>query len=236
MTTFHKRANRQFGYPVSVPQIKPGGIRRIVRPTLAQAFPVINSEIVIMKQPTHAPYFEKPPAAAVSIAANDPEAINKLSVKLTGLENKLADMRRANEYVRAGDVSSLKLLGYSVEGIADLFERPGDEEGYSRAEFTRLHSTIKKTKARIEELTAIAGRVTVTEQTNAYTYQECMTSYRVTFSFNDKPQQWVRDLLGRHGFRWSSITKTWNRMLSLNAISSASFLRKELDKKSTEIF
>lgn len=187
----------------------------------------------------HAPYFEKPSTAskAMGISTDDPDALVKLAAKLQGLENKLADMKRANEYVRKGDIASLRKFGYSEEGIEALFNKDDDtEDGYTKSDFSKIHASIRRTKQRIVTLNELAGHKTKKEITARYTYVECMETSRVIFSFASKPQTWVRELMLRHGFRYTKETNTWQRMLTKNALFSANFLRKELDKENVSFF
>jgi len=198
-----------------------------------------DSPMTTLPTIVHAPYFEKPSKASkpTGISTDDPDALIKLASKLQGLENKVFDMKRANEYVRAGDIASLRKFGYSDEGIEALFNKADDtEDGYTKSDFSKIHASIRRTKKRIAELNELAGHKTKTENTSRYTYTECMKTSRIIFSFVSKPQVWVRELMLRHGFRYTKASNTWQRMLTKNAIFSANFLRKELDKENVSFF
>ena len=244
MTPFEKRiADRTASFKTLATQLRTnhvvsGAAVTRLRPTAGSIQLLDDSAMPIIPQPVHAPYFEKPvKSQPAKIATDDPEALMKLATKLQGLENQAADMKRANEYVRKGDIDSLRKLGYSSEAIEKLFNTDDDKEGgYSKSEFSRLYASMRRVKVRIAELNNLAGRQSVTETNDRYMYQECMETCRILFTFARKPQAWVRELMSRHGFRFSSNTNTWQRMLTNEAILSANFLRKELVKEKVNFF
>lgn len=240
MTPFEKRiADRTAGFKALAAQLQ--ARPRVVtgpRP-VGDSKPILDDVAMsnLLPQITHPPYFEKVPVTKqADIASDDPDALAKLSLKLLGLENQIADMKRANAYVRAGDIDGLRKYGYSSEGIEKLFNTDDSEGGYTKRDFSRIYASVRRVKTRVAELNALAGRQSVTETTERYMYRECMDSCRILITFSRKPLPWVRELMGRHGFRFHHDTNTWQRMLTKNAIYSTNFLRKELDKKEVKFF
>lgn len=177
-------------------------------------------------------------AAAVGkggISSDDPDAIDKLRVKLAELEERHERMKRTNALLRSNDHAGLERMGYTAAAIANLF-RPDyrGRAGFASYELTNSSANIRRIRDRIAALEKIAERSDREEQGKGYTYREDVEDNRAVFLFDAKPEKALRDLMKRNGFVFSpnrspAGKSAYVRKLTPNAINTASWLRPQLD-------
>ena len=160
------------------------------------------------------------------ISADDPQAIEKLRVKLAHLEEMQATMKAVNAYHRKHK---------TLDGCPDLSEENRkkleaamaspwrtDPKPFPSYQLSNNNATIRNTRARIEELEKRqtqeapqgwefdGGEVVINTEIN-----------RLQIVFDECPDYGLKEELKRHGFRWAPSQSAWQRQLTDNAISAA---------------
>ena len=159
------------------------------------------------------------------ISADDPEAVNKLRVKLEKLEEFQLTMRSVNAYYRkhktldgCPDLSAEDIEELKAKMARSWRANPKPYESYTLA---NNNATIRQTKARIEELKKQAeteyagwafdgGEVKMDKATN-----------RLQVFFDEKPDRDTCSAMRHNGFRWAPSVGAWQRQLTNNAIYAA---------------
>lgn len=112
--------------------------------------------------------------------------------------------------------------------------------GYPSFKLTNNGAEIRRLKKRLEEEQAKAAQAasktapaqeydTATE--GRVSYEEHPDDNRVRMTFGGKPSAATRDLLKRHGFRWSPSNGAWQRFLTGNGVYAAQQVLKALEAK-----
>lgn len=134
------------------------------------------------------------------ISSDDPEAVEKLKIKLAKLEDFQTNMKEANAEARANKV----------------------EQPYAKYQLTNNGANIRTVKQRIERLSkAQETEARPDIKGNGWTLHENKEENRIQFLFESIPSEEVRSLLKSHGFRWSPFNKAWQRQLNFNGWYSA---------------
>lgn len=162
------------------------------------------------------------------ISADDPAAVDKLKVKLAGLEAFQEKMKAVNAYYRKhGTLEGCpQLSAVEIEELKASMGRswrknPRPYEGYL---LTNNNANIRKTKARIEELTKKVdtefagwafdgGEVKVNQEAN-----------RLQVFFAEKPDRETCSAMRHSGFKWVPSVGAWQRQLTSNALYAAKHL------------
>lgn len=173
-------------------------------------------------------------AAAVGtggISSDDPEAIDKLSAKLTKLESDQDKMKKINAFIRKNNRSGLEALGLTAEQTEALFKPDfAGRIGFPSYALTNNNANIKRLKDRIAQLKKNAERVTTSKTGSGYEYKESTEENRVMFFFDAKPTKEIRKTLRKYGFNFSrSRNNAWVRQLNGNGIYAAQCICKILD-------
>ena len=162
------------------------------------------------------------------ISSDDPEAVQKLKVKLEGLEREQERMKAVNAYYRKHKTleGCPGLDPVQFEKLKASMDRDWrkDPKPYPGFYLTNNNAMIRQTKKRIEELSQKAeteyegwtfdgGRVEMNRAAN-----------RLQIIFDEKPDADTRTALKNEGFRWSPKEGAWQRQLTDNAIYAAKHL------------
>jgi len=162
------------------------------------------------------------------ISADDPEAVQKLKLKLAGLEKEQKRMKAVNAYYRKH-----KTLDGCPQLIPDEVERRKaamardwhpEPKPYPSFHLTNNSAVIRQTKKRIDELSQKAeteyegwafegGEVRMDRQAN-----------RLQVFFDEKPDRDTCSAMRHGGFRWAPSVGAWQRQLTDNAIYAAKHL------------
>ena len=162
------------------------------------------------------------------ISADDPEAVQKLKVKLEGLEREQERMKAVNAFYRKHktldgcpvlDPEAMERLKASM--ARDYRKAP---KPYPAFRLTNNNAMIRQTKKRIEELSAKkevefegwafeGGEVKMDVQAN-----------RLQVFFDEKPDRDTCSAMRHGGFRWAPSVGAWQRQLTGNAIYAAKHL------------
>lgn len=231
----HKEAHQMaqlipFGQPILVGHHSEGRDRRYrgrIHDKFGKAFAALDKS-------KH--YEEK--AASVGtggISSDDPDALQKLREKLIGLQRNHEHMKAANRAIRLSKteeqrIIALTAIGFTEEQARELIKPDCmGYVGYAPFSLANSNANINSTKKRIAELEAQEQRKDKKEETELYTYREDTAENRVMFEFDGKPSLEVRNVLKRHGFKWSPRRLAWVRYLNNNGLYAAQEVRKQLD-------
>lgn len=162
------------------------------------------------------------------ISADDPEAVQKLKLKLEGLERDQESMKAVNAYYRKHktlegcpglDPVQIEKLKASMAR-----DRHPEPKPYPSFRLTNNNAVIRQTKERIAELTKRAetdyegwafdgGEVKMDRQAN-----------RLQVFFDEKPDRDTCSAMRHNGFKWAPSVGAWQRQLTDNAIYTARHL------------
>ena len=175
-----------------------------------------------------AEYYEQKARAAeqnTAISSDDPEALQKLTDKLTRLKDTQATMKKVNAYYRKHQTCR-GCEGISPEQAAELDAGMANAHSWETAPYppyllSNLNQEIHRIEKRIEQLSHVkeggfqgwefdGGEVVANSEKN-----------RLQVFFDSIPPEEVRTALKGHGFRWARSEGAWQRQLSQNAIYSA---------------
>lgn len=169
------------------------------------------------------------------ISSDDPEALQKLRAKLTNLQRNHEHMKAANRAIRASKTEEERIIALTAIGLTEEQARELTKPdymgriGYAPFSLANNNANMHRIQQRIDELERAQSRQTKTAKTELYTYREDTTENRVMFEFDGKPSLEVRNVLKRHGFRWSPRRVAWVRQLNNNGLYAAQEVRKQLD-------
>lgn len=159
------------------------------------------------------------------INSGDDDALERLEDRLARLEALQERMKAANKIVRSrkqdGAHAKLAELGYTEEEIHNLYFPRWGKPGHKRHELTNNGAAIRTVKARIEDQKRKAQETDkeYTGMVNGIEVEiiEDTADDRLRIVFPGKPDASTRDLLKRHGFKWSPMNSAWQRQLTGNA-------------------
>ena len=167
------------------------------------------------------------------ISSYDPDAIKKLEKQLVHLKGRQDSMKAANKALRLKDTelgnAKLRGAGYSDKQIEEL--RTPDCFGcigFASYTLSNNNANIRRIEKRIQQLKAAKEQEGEEKETDLYTYR--VEEARVQFIFDGKPEPCVRDILKRHGFKWSPSRGAWVRQATANGRYAAKQVMQELDE------
>ena len=162
------------------------------------------------------------------ISADDPEAVQKLKLKLAGLEQDQEKMKAVNAYYRKHKTleGCPELSAEEVEKLKASMARNwrADPKPYESFALSNNNANIRQTKVRITELT----RMAVTEY-EGWTFEGGEVrmnreSNRLQVFFHEKPDRDTCSAMRHSGFKWAPSVGAWQRQLTDNAIYAAKHL------------
>jgi hypothetical protein len=141
------------------------------------------------------------------ISSDDPDAVEKLKVKLAKLETLQAMMREDNASAR----------------------KQGLDRVFAPYQLSNNNANIRNVKERIERLEKESVRKPIeTIIGNGWTMREDPEENRIMFLFPGKPDEATRSILKRRGFKWSPSRDAWVRMLNANGRLATKWIIEEL--------
>lgn len=169
------------------------------------------------------------------ISSDDPDAIEQLLAKARKLQDWQDRAKKVNALVRRGDRAGLAALGLSEAAITDTFTPDfAGRIGVPAYELQNNLANIKRIELRIRELERVASRADVEQDGAGYVYFEDVADNRLGFRFEGKPDSDTRDMLKRHGFKWSPSRTAWVRQLNNAGLHGAREVRAKLDAQAGE--
>jgi hypothetical protein len=128
------------------------------------------------------------------ISSDDPDAIEKLKMRLAELEAYQAEMKAANK------------------------QAPGTYPGYA---LQNNNANIRRIRARIVDLEKAATRKTTVIKLEGLTIRHDVEENRVMLRFDKKPTPEILALCKKHGFKWAPSHRANVRLLNDAAIYAA---------------
>ena len=168
------------------------------------------------------------------VSSDDSDAIAKLTTKLSGLEFKQKIMR---------DVNAMHKKFLKNPSILDASNMPEnyknmirnhvptyswEKHPYAPYELQNNNANIRRIRERIAELEKAATRETTETERDGIRIVENAEENRIQLFFDGKPPAETRQILKRHGFRWSRFNMAWQRHLNASGKYAAEEVLKQL--------
>lgn len=173
----------------------------------------------------------------VGISSDDPDAIDKLTAKLASMEALQARMKAINAAHRAflKNPASLEKSNLSEEDRAKvrLYVPAYSWEPHPFPPYAlqNNNANTKRVKARIAELERTSDQITTETERGGIKVVENADINRIQLIFDGKPPDETRQLLKRHGFRWSPRETAWQRHLNASGRYAVDQIIKQLEAK-----
>ncbi|MBL4781815.1 MAG: DUF3560 domain-containing protein [Porticoccaceae bacterium] len=162
------------------------------------------------------------------IASNDPEAIEKLKDKLTGLQRSQEIMKTVNKIIRAAKLTDAEktaeivAAGLLSEAQAIEILKPDycGGVGFASYSLSNNNAEINRTKKRIAGLDHLRRSAPLKFGNDDFSL--AVENGRVCITFSDgKPCDDVRTMLRASAFKWSRYQVAWVRKATVNGVSEA---------------
>ncbi|MCK4761925.1 MAG: DUF3560 domain-containing protein [Candidatus Aminicenantes bacterium] len=161
-----------------------------------------------------------------AISSDDPDALQKLREKLSGLEELRARMKEVNADFRKckKDVDKMTTLNDKEkaalkEGLSnDWRQNPKPFEQY---QFQNLSGKIRQVKLRIKKLEAEKDEQTQVIPFDGGKIVDNVEDNRLQIYFDEKPSEEKRKELKERGYRWAPSVKCWQRYRKFWALIDA---------------
>lgn len=163
------------------------------------------------------------------IFSDDPDATEKLTDKLSRLEQRQALMVSANKLVRKNDREGLLNAGFTDSQIEELLKPDYmGRVGFPDYAIKNNSANIRRIKDRIKELEAKKNDTTSEYDINGVKVIDNVESNRLQLYFPGKPAQNIITELKRSGFRWTPSLGCWQAYRSNNSAYAAKRILKLL--------
>lgn len=168
------------------------------------------------------------------ISSDDSDAIAKLRDQLKGRETSQAHMKAVNNahkrYLK--DPASLETVELSPEVKQTIRDHvptySWEKHPYAPYELQNNNANIRRIRERIAELEKAATRETTETERDGIRIVENAEENRIQLFFDGKPPAETRQILKRHGFRWSRFNMAWQRHLNASGKYAAEEVLKQL--------
>ena len=171
-----------------------------------------------------------------AISADDPEALKKLKEKLEGLKKSQEMMKAANAVIRKFQTPEERKAGLERIGFtrdqAEKVLKPDvmGTVGFPSYALSNNNANIRRIEERIKGLEKASSLEDRTTEFAWGKVRENKEINRIQFIFDGKPDNDVRDLMKKSGFRWAPSDGAWQRQWTGNAIYAAREAIKKLDE------
>lgn len=159
------------------------------------------------------------------ISADDPEAVQKLKLKLAGLEQDQEKMKAVNAYYRKNKTldGCSQLSADEIEKLKAAMARSyqPSPKPYESFALTNNNAVIRQTKARIEELSRKAETEYEGWAFDGGEVKMDRAANRLQVFFAEKPDRDTCSAMRHNGFKWAPSVGAWQRQLTDNAIYAA---------------
>lgn len=158
------------------------------------------------------------------IQSNEPNALEKLELKVVDLEKSQETMKQVNAYYRKN--KTLDDCPYLPKEQLDelravMAKSWHGAEPFGTFTLTNNNAEIKRIKSRIEELSKTKDGRYVGWEFDGGKVEANSKDIRLQIFFDEKPDSEKRAELKKAGFRWSPTVGAWQRQLNDNAIYAA---------------
>ena len=170
------------------------------------------------------------------IKSDDERAIEKLEEKLEDLKGTQERMKAANKAIRMKDTDAgddvLREMGYSEESIKKLREPDFcGRIGYPDYALTNNNANIHRTEERLNRLKAVKEKGSSEQEYKTFNVVENTEAMRYQIIFDGKPDEEVRTLLKRNGFKWAPSQRAWQRQITANGKYALNKVMEKLKEK-----
>jgi len=174
-----------------------------------------------------------------SISSDDPEATQKLKIKIEQAEKLQEAMKEANQIIRKKitDEEKVNLLvdrfGWMDELKAWKLLKPDfcNRIGFAGYQLSNNNANIRRMKQRLTELESQLGQETTEKEHDGFKVVENVEENRIQIIFPDKPNEEIRKILKFQGFRWSPQNMAWQRHLNNAGRFAAEYVVSKLEIK-----
>ena len=169
------------------------------------------------------------------IKSGDANAVEKLEKKIADLEERQRFMKAVNAwYKKNGTLEGCPEL--NEDQIAEINAEMKrcdwyvEKRPFQRFELSNNGQNIRKNKQRLEELKKAkeSQPEDIEDENGLYKLIENTDIMRIQFEFDGKPDDSIRDILKRRGFRWSPKQGRWQRQLTENGKYAAQKVVQEI--------
>ncbi len=155
------------------------------------------------------------------IRSDDPDAIEKLTGKLTACKERQEWMKEVNAYYRKH--GTIRGMPRMTEQMAEKLEAEmkivtWDPMPYPRFQLTNNNAEIHRLEKRIDELSKAQTLGFEGWEFDGGKAVANTENRRLQLFFDEKPDESKRTMLKRYGFRWTPTEGAWQRLLNDNAI------------------
>lgn len=195
-----------------------------------------NIKKSVEKQEQAEYYDEKIKAAEknTKISSDNPQAIELLEDKISKLKARQQRYKDMNKYYRKNKT----MVGFedlSYEKAKEINKRIDEDYSFNKKPapsyiLSNLNAMIKSAEKRLEQLKELDEMEYEEIEFDNCTVISNDETNRVEMYFGYKPDENVRTLLKRKGFKWSRNSSCWQRLRNKNALYIATNLAKEIDE------
>ena len=163
------------------------------------------------------------------ISGLDPDAKYKVYEKLNNREKLQEKMQLANHIYRSTPdaeerARKLKEAGFSEKAISAIQQANGVP--FASYQLTNNSAEIRRLKERMNTMSKEATSSAASESNDLY--DMTMSEGRYQFKFEGKPDEAVRSILKKNGFKWSPSRGTWVRQATGNGEYAMKRVQEEL--------
>lgn len=174
-----------------------------------------------------------------SIYLDDDNAVEKLENKLRELERVQETMKAANKIIRSKKTSELEKhdklveLGLTESQVRKLFvPNCFGEIGFASCTITNNGANIRRVKQQLEKARTMKSMENKEYSIGDIDVVENYSENRIQLFFNGKPDEAVRDVLKKNGFRWSGYNGCWQAYINY---SSRLFIQKIKENEGIQV-
>ena len=146
--------------------------------------------------------------------------------------NKIESMQNDN-VISSDDPKAIEKLEQKLESL-EKYKTEVKSREHEPYELYNLNSEIKRIKDRIKELKELEALdfEDITFSNGKVIHNKNIN--RVQFIFDSIPDEEVRTILKRHGFKWSRYEKAWQRLFNKNGIRAVKYVLERIEKQGDE--
>ncbi len=222
-----------FGQPILVGHHSEGRDRRYrgrIHDTFGKGFKLLEK----------AEYYERRAKGVngTAISADDPQAVEKLKAKIETLKAAQERMKAANAAIRKhqkegpeAQQAALEALGFKPDQAKSLLTPDVmGNIGFASYSLTNNNANIRRLEERVKVLEKSSSLEDRTTEFAWGKVRENKEINRIQFLFDGKPDQAIRDLMKKSGFRWAPSEDAWQRQWTGNAVYAAREAIKKLEE------
>ncbi|MBW9250212.1 MAG: DUF3560 domain-containing protein [Acidithiobacillus ferriphilus] len=174
-----------------------------------------------------------------TISGDDPEALEKLKVRVETLKTAQERMKAANAAIRKhqkdgpeAQQAALEGLGFQPEQAKSLLTPDVmGTVGFASYSLSNNNANIRRLEERIQTLKKAQKLEDRETRYDWGTVRENKEVNRIQFRFDERPDADTREVMKKSGFRWAPSESAWQRQWTGNAVYAARDVIKKLDER-----